>query len=177
MKSRMGGSTPQAWLAGLGLSPAKVNEVMNSFSPGSSPSLYLYGAGEVFVRFHGAKAASPIFLPNYWVDGSALGQAHGRASQFEGFLSDAEIARVAKTYYRDITAICHNWNDLKDTNLWKITLQGGETIEGLEGPIAAQPAFYPTATQPASASMLSGGALQVFLNPRTPLVCTPVDWS
>ena len=91
-------------------------------------------------------------------------------------LTDAEIARIAKNYYREITAICRNWNDLQDNELWKIELRGAEVAEGIEGPIAAQPTFAATKTEPASSSLLSGGATQVYLYPRTPFICTPVDW-
>ena len=94
----------------------------------------MYTAVHLFVRFHGAKARTAIYLPNYWVDGMAIASAFDRARRLEGMLSDAEIARVAKNYYREITAICHNWNDLRENELWKIELRGNEVMEGLEGP-------------------------------------------
>ena len=93
-------------------------------------------------------------------------------------LSDAEAARIAKTYYREITAICHNWNDLASDSFWQINPTGTERIEGLEGPVGPQlthSADKRTNT-PASSSMLRGGGIQVFLFPRSPFVCTPVNW-
>ncbi|WP_043340391.1 hypothetical protein [Belnapia moabensis] len=177
MRSAIINKTPEQWLQELGHTPEKISEVINSFTKGAALRVYMYAAPHLFLRFHGKKAKNAIYLPNYWVDGTAIGSAFGRASQFEGMLTGAEISRVAKNYYREITAICRNWNDLRDNELWKIELRGSETVEGVEGPIAPQPTFAPTRTEPASASMLSGGATQVYLNPRTPFICTPVDWN
>jgi hypothetical protein len=133
--------SPSDWLRGIGEPPAKIAEVLGSFVANAPLRVCVYRAEHTFLRFHGAKAKTRIFEPNYWVDGSALGRAFGRANQFENWLSDAEIANIAKQYYRDISAICHNWNDLKDNELWKIELRGGESVEGLDGPIAPQPQF------------------------------------
>jgi hypothetical protein len=137
----------------------------------------MYKAEHLFVRFHGRKSSSPIFRPNYWVDGSALRSSFARVQHFEGWLTDAEIAKLAKQHYRDIAAISHNWNALIDCELWKIELRGNEVVQGIEGPIAPQPTHQATQTDPASSSALRGGALQIYLDPRTPFVCTPVDWN
>jgi hypothetical protein len=53
-------------------------------------------------------------LPNYWADASALGTASRRAGQFKGWLTDAEISAIAKRNYREITAVCWNWNEFDD---------------------------------------------------------------
>ncbi len=176
MRAGILNKTPEEWLKDIGETSQKITEVINSFQKGAALRVCMYRAEHLFVRFHGAKAKSAIYLPNYWVDGTAIGSAFGRASQFAGMLTDAEIAKVAKNYYREITAICRNWNDLKDNELWKIELRGTEIVEGIEGPIAAQPTFTATKTEPASSSLLLGGATQVYLYPRTPFICTPVDW-
>ncbi len=162
---------------GIGTTTEKIAEVVASFQKGAALRVYMYTAVHLFVRFHGAKARTAIYLPNYWVDGMAIASAFDRARRLEGMLSDAEIARVAKNYYREITAICHNWNDLRENELWKIELRGNEVMEGLEGPIASQPTFAATKEAPASSSRLSGGATQIYLYPRSPFVCTPVDWT
>jgi hypothetical protein len=98
--------------------------------------------------------------------------------RFEGHLRDDEISRIAKNYYRDITAISHNWNDLASNDFWRISLRAGETVEGLQGPVAPQPAIAENSRigEPASRSLLAGGGLQVFLNPIMPFLCTPVAW-
>jgi hypothetical protein len=169
--------TPADWLKDLGIAAPKIAEVVNSFQQGAPLRVCAYSAAHLFVRFHGSKAKSSIYQPNYWVDGSAIGSAFGRASQFEGLLTEAQINKIAKEYYREITAICRNWNDLHDNELWKIELRGTEIVEGIEGPIAPQPTFAGTRNAGASQSSLSGGAIQVYLNPRTPFICTPVDWN
>jgi hypothetical protein len=167
---------PADWLKEIGEEPPKIKEVLASFVAGATLKACLYQADHLFLRFHGPKSSRPIYKPNYWVDGSVLADALARASQFEGFLTDQEITRVAKAYYRELPAICQNWNPLKDTELWKIQLRGGETLEGLAGPIAAQPTFAATSSDPATTSILHGGGIQVYLDPKTPFVCTPVNW-
>jgi hypothetical protein len=176
MRASIINKLPADWLQEIGEAPAKINEVLGSFVPGAALKVWVYRADHLFLRFHGPKSPKPIYKPNYWVDGSVLANALERAGQFEGFLSDAEISRAAKSYYRELTAICRNWNPLTDTELWKVQLRGGETLEGLEGPIAAQPTFAATPTEPATASIFRGGGIQVYLNPKTPFVCTPVNW-
>jgi len=168
--------SPGDWLREIGETPERIAEVLGSFAAGAALQVGLYAGDHLFFRFHGPKSSRPIYKPNYWVDGSLLGRSLARASQFEGFLSDREINRIAKTYYRELAAICHNWNPLKDDELWKIKLREGETLEGLAGPIAPQPTFAKTATEAATTSMLGGGGVQVYLNPKTPFVCTPVNW-
>jgi hypothetical protein len=168
--------SPRNWLEEIGESPAKVAEVLDSFGGESAPRVCAYRAPHLFLRFHGAKATKRIYQPNYWVDGSAVNTAFNRSEQFENWLTEAEIARTAKGHYRDISAICHNWNDLRDNELWKIELRGGESIEGLEGPAAPQPQFAATGVALATISKLRGGAIQIYLNPRSPFICTPVNW-
>lgn len=101
------------------------------------------------------------------------------ANQFEGWLEDEEIARIARNHYRDLSAICHNWIELKSDSFWQIQLQGGETVEGIQGPVASQPAWAanPVKGETASKSTLAGGGLPVFLNPGTPFICTSFLWS
>jgi len=176
MKTRLVGYSAKNWLLSQGLLAPKADEVLASFSKDCLPTIYSYSAPHTFLRFHGSSAKTNIFDPNYWVDISALGSAFDRASQFENYLSEEEISKVAKTYYRNITAICHNWNPLKSDALWKIELRGSETVVGLEGPIAPQPTQAATKSEAASSSMLEGGAIQVFLNPKTPFICTPINW-
>jgi hypothetical protein len=177
MRATIINKAPEEWLRDLGTTPPKVAEILNSFQKGAPLRVCAYRAPHLFLRFHGSKAKASIFQPNYWVEGTAMGSAFGRASQFTGMLTDAEISRVAKSYYREITAICQNWNRLDDNELWKVQLLGTEVVEGLEGPIAPQPTFAATRTEASSQSSLPGGALQVYLYPRTPFICTPVDWN
>ena len=154
----------------------KITEIMASYNPGAQIKLCRYSAPHLFLRFHGAGSLTPIFAPNYWADGSAFSNALNRASQFEGFLDEGEIRNPAKNYYRDITAICHNWIPLASETFWKIELRGSETLEGLEGVIASQPTHAGTRKTAPSTSILHGGGIQVFLNPESPFVCTPVNW-
>lgn len=179
MKTPIADQSPEQWLRSSGLAPAAAEGVLRTYTPGTTPQVFRYSAPHLFLRFHGRGSPRPIFRPNYWADGSALAHAVGRAAQFQGFLDEAEIRGIAKTYYRELTAICHNWNPLLSDELWKIELRGSESLEGLEGPTAAQPthAAEPRRNLPASTAMLRGGGLQVYLNPGSPFVCTPVDWS
>jgi hypothetical protein len=168
---------PADWLKDLGEPAGKVAEILMSFDKSAALNVYTYRAAHTFLRFHSPRSRCRIYDPNYWADGSAVGSAFGRAGQFDGWLSDGEIGRIAKNHYRDIAAICHNWNPLEDSTLWKIELRGAETVEGLEGAAAPQPTFAPEGGSPATASVLRGGATQVYLNPRTPFICTPVNWT
>jgi hypothetical protein len=180
MKSALPHVSPRPWLLGNGLKPSEADEVLDSFQPGVALHVYRYSAPHLFLRFHGAGSRKPIFRPNYWADGSALSRAVGRSGQFQGFLTEEEIGRLAKIYYRDITAICHNWQPvLRSDSLWKIQLRGSEVVVGLEGPARPQPthAAEPARGILASKSRLTGGGIQVYLNPETPFLCTPVDWS
>jgi hypothetical protein len=188
--------TPQEWLREIGEPPQNIAKVINSFQKGAALRVCFYHAEHLFVRFHhveasekreeeekkrilnGVKVKNTIYFPNYWMDGTALGAAFGRASQFEGWparagLTDAEVAKVARNYYREIAAVCHNWNDLKENELWKIELRGSEVVTGLEGPVAPQPTF----SEPALSSRFPGGGTQVYLYPRMPFICTPIDWN
>lgn len=176
MKTPIYGITPTHWLTSIGKPSSKITEILASFKPGEPITLYRYSAPHLFLRFHGTGSPTPIFAPNYWADGSALFDALNRASQFDGFLTESEIQQVAKNYYRDITAICHNWNPLASDTFWKIELRGSETIEGIEGIIAEQPTHAGTGTMAPSSSMLRGGGLQVFINPQSPFLCTPQNW-
>lgn len=177
MRATIINKTPEEWLKELGILPPKIAEILNSFKKDEKIRVCAYRAPHRFLRFHGSKAKLSVFQPNYWVDSSALCTALGRANQFENWLTDVEIRRIAKNYYREITAICHNWNRLEDNELWKIELREAEVLEGLEGMIAPQSSFEATNTEPASMSSLPGGALQIYLNPKTPFICTPVNWN
>lgn len=176
MRSTVINVSPQQWLTSLGNSPGQIAEIIASFGKNVRPRVCQYGADHLFLRFHGKKAKYPIFRPNYWVDGSVLRTAISRAGQYEGWMQDGEIARIAKQHYRELAAICHNWNELHDTEVWKIELRGSEVIEGIEGEIASQTTHAATPSSPASSSRLAGGGIQMYLFPRTPFVCTPVDW-
>jgi hypothetical protein len=177
MRKPICGITPTQWLAALGIPTAKIAEILSSYKTGTNLQLYTYSAPHLFLRFHGANSIKPIFAPNYWADESAFTSAFNHATQFEGFLTDDEIRNIAKSYYRNITAICHNWNPLDSDTFWKITLCGSETVEGLEGEVGMQPTHAKTDTASASTSLLHGGGVQVFLNPKTPFICTPVRWN
>jgi hypothetical protein len=178
MRAGIINKTPKEWLKDCGLSPNKIVEVLESYEKGATLRVCIYSAPHLFVRFHGASAKCPIHRPNYWADGTVVGSVFGRANQFAGMrgMTDLEIAKIAKSYYREITAICRNWNDLKDNELWKIELRGGEVVAGLEGPAGSQPTFAATTAEAASHTRLPGGATQVYLCPRTPFICTPVHW-
>lgn len=178
MRTPINGVTPEAWLSRQGLSQDKRSEVLDSFRADSVVRVFTYQAPHLFLRAHGKRSRDPIFKPNYWADGNVWGSAYDRAGQFELFLSDDEIRLIARNYYRELTAICHNWNDLDMSSFWKISLRGSEIVEGIEGPAAAQPMFDADSRTgaPASASQLPGGGLQVFLNPKTPFICTPVTF-
>jgi hypothetical protein len=168
--------TASQWLVKQGIAPAAASGILATFL--GTPVVCTYRAPHLFLRAHGKASPKPIYTPNFWADGTALGAAFGRAGQFQGFLSSEEISRIAKTYYREITAVSHNWNELSDKTFWRVNLRAGETVEGVEGPAAAQPTFsenIPTG-ETASLARLSGGAIQVFLNPKTPFICTPADW-
>lgn len=179
MRLRILNKTPSEWLTGLGFSLKKCDQILQSFEEPDSLKVYLFGAPHLFLRAHGRSSRNAIFLPNYWADGSVCGGAWNRANQFEGWLKDEEIARIAKDQFRDLTAISHNWNELKSGSFWRIALQGSETVEGIQGPVASQPAWSanPVKGETASKSTLAGGGVQVFLNPRTPFICTPFNWS
>jgi hypothetical protein len=153
-----------------------VPEILGTFV--GVPDVCTFRAPHLFIRAHGKASPNPIFVPNYWADGSALASAFSRATQFKGLLTDDEISRIAKNYYREITAISHSWNDLAANSFWRINLRGGEAVEGLLGPAAMQPTHTanPRTGETASKTMLSGGGLQLFLNPKTPFICTPVNW-
>ena len=170
---------PEQWLRAQGQSTREIEQILKSFRSDSVPRVCTYRSPHQFLRVHGKSSPKAIYAPNYWADGSAEGSAFGRASQFSGFLTDDEIRQIAKNYYREITAICRNWNpEMASNTFWRITLRGSETLEGLEGPAAPQPTFAEDKRTGVSAtqSMLSGGAIQVFLNPRTPFICTPINW-
>lgn len=177
MRKPIYGITPTQWLASFGMSIPKIAEILSSYKVGVKLQLYTYSAPHLFLRFHGANSRNPIFIPNYWADGSAFGLAFNHATQFEGFLTDDEIKNIAKFYYRNITAICHNWNPLDSNTFWKIELCGAEIVEGLEGEVGSQPTHPGTSKVPALTSLLHGGGVQVFLNPKTPFICTPVNWN
>jgi hypothetical protein len=168
--------TASQWLAKQGISAGNTRGILATFS--GTPLVCIYRAPHMFLRAHGKSSAKPIYAPNYWADGTALGKSFGRAEQFQGFVPDEEISRIAKSYYREVTAISYNWNELADNKFWRINLRAGETVEGIEGPAASQPAYSANVRtgETASKARLSGGGIQVFLNPKTPFLCTPVDW-
>ncbi len=179
--------TPSQWLLDQGLGTATATEITGTFAKGSHLEVLRYGAGSVFYRFHGRQAPRPIWGPNFWVLGEAFSRAFSRAGLFEGFLTDQEIARLAKLHYRELAAISYIWgqkpgtgeiirSDMNDNELWKIELRGSESVEGLQGTIAPQPTHHKTQHESASSSLFKGGALQAYLNPRTLFVCTPINW-
>jgi len=177
--------TPTAWLLGQGLSASEAAEILATFGSAVPIQTLRFHRGEAFYRFHGRNAPRKIFETNFWVRGSALLKALGRAAQFEGWLSEVEIARVAKQYYRDIAAISHLWGqrngelilgEMHDTEFWKIELKGDEYIDGLLGAVAPQPTHHDVGGHGASSSILQGGGLQAFIRPGSPFLCTPVTW-
>ena len=137
MRGSIDGTSAEGWLRRVGVPETEVTTILNSF--GSPPRVCRFVAPHVFLRFHGVSSRRRIDQPNYWADGDVMVRAFMRASQFEGFLTDAEIRGIARTYYRDLAAISHNWNDLASSNLWRIRLQDSETVDGLAGPVAPQP--------------------------------------
>ncbi len=178
------GKTPEQWLQEIGFRQSKINEVIETFTSPSEIKVCSFAAPRTFFRFHETRTdLSPenykkygISRPKHWADASAFATAWERAEQFDGWLEDDAIARIAKANYRDICAICHNWNDMKDNQLWRLRLEGAERVEGLIGPTKPQPTHAETSEEPASRSMLNGGAIQAFLYPKTPFICTPISW-
>lgn len=176
--------TPRQWLLDQKIPDGKIDEVIESFEKPEEIEVCLFSAPREFYRFHPRHDDlsaenyhfKGIAAPNYWADGSAFTAAWRRAEIFEGSLEDQYIAMIAKQHYRDICAICHNWNALDDNKLWRLRLRGDERVEGLIGPTKPQPTHAAMPEEPASQSMLKGGALQAYLNPKTPFICTPVNW-
>lgn len=176
MKTLLRSQTPSQWLMSQGIPASDISGILSTFL--GLPEVCTYRAPHLFLRAHGRASPKRIYAPNYWAEGSALTSAYNRASQYQSFLTDDEIGRIAKNYYREITAISHNWNDLDSNSFWRVYLRGGETVQGLEGPAAPQPTHSAIkhTGEAASTSKLAGGGQQVFLNPKTPFICTPVDW-
>jgi hypothetical protein len=186
MRATLMNLTPRDWLLGQGLPAAEADKILTTFGPGAPVQVLRFHRGEVFYRFHGRHARRPVFEVNFWVHGSALAAALGRAAQFEGWLSDEEVSRVAKQYYRDIAAISHLWGvnaqgqpilgEMHEGEFWKIQLQGDEYVDGLLGAIAPQPTHHAAGGQGPSSSILAGGGLQAVLRPGSPFLCTPTHW-
>lgn len=168
--------TPSQWLIAAGVEALEVAQILRSFQ--GIPQVFRYSAPQLFLRAHGKATRAPIFAPNYWMDASALASAYSRAGQFCGFLTDDEIREIAKNYYREIAAVSYGWNGLASNSFWRIDLRGGETVEGLAGFAAPQPTHSADLRTGASASIstFSGGGMQVFLDPKTPFICSPVNW-
>lgn len=128
--------TPEQWLKDQGEAPKRISEVLASFEKNATVRVCIYRKEHLFIQFHpvpdpkwtrdihGKKLPEGIYLPNYWADASALGTASRRASQFKGWLTDAEISAIAKRNYREITAVCWNWNEFDDNQLWKLEPRG-----------------------------------------------------
>lgn len=180
MWKEINGVSPSQWLARVGDSPQRAYQVLGTFSPQGQVVVAKFSAPHTFFRFHktelfvdGSSDGRPIFKPNYWADGSVFSRANARTLAGGGMhLTGAEFDAIAKQHYRDIAAICHDWNPLASDQLWRIALRGNETVEGLLGPIKEQPKF---SGNPAL-GLLKGGGLQVYLNPETPFICTPRNW-
>jgi hypothetical protein len=101
---------PSQWLMSQGIPASEILGILSTFA--GVPEVCTYRAPHLFLRAHGKASTKPVYAPNYWADGSALASSYNRAAQFKGFLTDSEISSIAKNYYREITAISHNWNDL-----------------------------------------------------------------
>lgn len=171
-------ATPEQWLKENEPDPRKRKEIIDSFESPDKIKAYKYMAPALFFRFHATHEKSNIARCNYWADAATFAKAWERASQFEGWLKDREISQIAKSHYRDATAICHNWNELASNTLWKLELRGAESVEGLEGPVKGQPTHAADSRKgmPASVSRLAGGGTQVVLHPKSPFICTPIHW-
>ncbi len=79
---------------------------------------------------------------------------------FENWLPEELLRRALPAQYRGATALCEDWNDMRE--MFKLVLPPQEEITGLVGVAAAQPQKSTLDPKSRKTPMLQGGAEQVF---------------
>ena len=175
MQARLINKTPMEWLKGaerhaqqvLGRGMPPRGQVLGGFLTDPPPCVMRFEK-HTFVRAVGSgskyKHATDQWGPGWWANSLELARIWDHLGQFEGFLSDQEIARLVRPRYRELMAIAFKWtldesevpSDL--VHFFELNLDGNGPIEGIVGRVAPQRPF-PDYAGPA----LKGGAEQALL--------------
>jgi hypothetical protein len=102
---------------------------------------------------------------SWWADSLVLAQIGNQITMFEKWLPTDLLRRAWPAQYRGATALCENWNDMKE--MFRLDLPASEAIFGLAGLAAAQPQFSRRDPASRKTPMFAGGAEQIYFK-RTP---------
>ena len=148
-------------------SPADVAQVLASFA--SPPTLYSFTGPAEFIRGTGKDAKgrqARAYGGGYWVNAEVISKIDAGLAHFIGWISAKQLQQMKQGRYRAGSAVCDDWNDFAEFH--KMVVPGGETIEGLAGPIKEQPLNSGMALGPTT-PMLKGGFEQVYFRVKNPL--------
>lgn len=161
---------PAEWLAAApnAVPPDKIAEVLATFS--ELPAVYRFTGPARLIRGTGADSKGTMaraYGGAFWVDERVFSIIDANLSQYVGWLSAKELASAERAKYRALTAVCEDWNDLREYH--EMRVPEGETFDGLAGAIRKQPIQSKMDAANAKTPMLTGGFEQIFLKVRNPL--------
>ncbi|MES9854839.1 MAG: hypothetical protein ABW170_23770 [Candidatus Thiodiazotropha sp. L084R] len=102
---------------------------------------------------------------SWWADERVLAKLAQRIDMFKNWLPDELRRKALPIQYRGATALCEDWNDMRE--MFSLKLPAGQEITGLVGIASEQPKLSSLDPNSRHTPMLQGGAEQVYFK-RTP---------
>ena len=154
--------SPTAWLSKAPIPIPSPASVLSAFKPGTAKVVRFTGLHK-FYRAAGWDATRGGLASAYgswWVDEMVLIQISHKIDLFENWFPKSFLKRALPSQYRGATALCEDWNDMRD--MFKLVLPHQNEITGIAGLAAPQPQkshFKPVGPK---TSILKGGAEQIY---------------
>ena len=163
---KLSGTTVNAFFSGM----SNGGQILACYT--GAVQVYTYTGPHNFYRAAGLNASGRLgraYGGEWWADESVLIEIAQKLQRAEYWMTQSERQKAWPAQYRALTALCEDWNDMSE--MFKLELPAGESIEGLAGPAKEQPEFSATAPHGLHNPnrILIGGAEQVFFKVKNPL--------
>ena len=172
--------TPASWLSSSPIPIPNPSSILATFSRGIAKVVRFKGPHR-FYRAAGwdlTKRTMASAYGSWWADELILVQIGNKIEHFENWLPKDLLHKAWPAQYRGITALCEDWNDMRE--MFKLELPLGEELTGLVGLAAPQPKTSTMDPSARTTPMFTGGGEQVYfkrthtLNALNPLWVYPV---
>lgn len=155
--------SPATWLSSSPIPIANPASVMSAFKPGTMKVIRSKGPHKLYraAGWDSTKGEMASAYGGWWADEMELIKISQKLSMFENWLPEELLRKALPAQYRGATALCEDWNDMRE--MFKLVLPSQGEITGLVGIAAAQPQKSTLSRHSRKTPMLQGGAEQVFL--------------